>query len=227
MLSYLPFRAKIFLLEIFNEIYLSGANIPQFKNIIVVPILKPGKNPNDASSYRPISLLSCILKTFEHLVKARLEWWVLNRNLLPSCQFGFKKGFGTMDALSTLTTDIQISFTRNNYLCALFLDIKGAYESVNLHILEEKLYESFSIPRKIVQCIIGLFSNRIMYIRNNKNEKIGPRLNNTGLPQGSVLSPLLFNLYTADLHNFITSDVNVVPLSMPFLPVYVFEHLNY
>lgn len=216
MLKYLPYRAKIFLLGIFNEVLLSGSVINNFKSIIVIPILKPGKNPNQASSYRPISLLSCIQKTFERMIKLRLEWWLSVHNLLPPNQFGFKKGFGAMDAVSTIVVDIQNSFSRNNYLCALFLDVNRAYESVCLSILEEKMCESFLIPKQIAKCIIDLFSNRVIYIRNSKNQRIGPRLHNMGLPQGSVLSPLLFNLYTADIHNLTSLQVNIVQYADDF-----------
>lgn len=190
--------------------YLSGCNIDDLKNVIIIPILKPGKDPNCSESYRPISLMSCILKTLERMIKSRLEWWLSNQNLLPLNQFGYKKGFGTIDAVLTLTTDIQISYSRNNYLSTLFLDLKGAYESVNLNILEEKLCKFFFVPNLIARNIINLYSNRLIYVRNSKNERIGPRLNSCGIPQGSVLSPLLFNLYTADIHRLNIPNLKII-----------------
>ena len=225
MLIYLPDNAKKFLLGIFNDIYLYGHDIHQLKNVIVVPIPKPGKNLNCPDSYRPISLLSCILKTLERMVKIRLEWWFLQQNSLPVKQFGFRRGFGTIDAASTLIVDIQNCFSKNNYLCALFLDVKGAYDSVDLLILERKMIEHFAIPHHIARSIVKLYSGRIIYIRNNRNEKIGPRTNTLGLPQGSVLSPLLFNLYTANLHHSDNISLNIVQYADDFC-VYV-EHKKY
>lgn len=216
MLQHLPNRAKVFLLEIFNAMYLAGDNINHLKNIVIIPILKPGKDPNSPDSYRPISLLSCILKIFERLIRQRLEWWLLSNNFLPFNQFGFRKGYGTVDAVLTLTTDIQMCYSRNNYLCALFLDIQGAYESVNLKILENKLADQFSIPKSIAKSICNLYSNRLIYIRNSRNVKIGPRTISSGLPQGSVLSPLLFNLYTVDFHQINTQNLKIVQYADDF-----------
>ena len=71
---------------------MTGNSLDTFKKIIVVPILKSGKDPNRADSYRPISLLSCVLKTLERMIKCRLEWWLHNQKLLPNNQYGFKKG---------------------------------------------------------------------------------------------------------------------------------------
>ena len=76
------------MLEIFNEIYLNGDKIKDFEKVIVVPIQKPGKDPNLGISYGPISLLSCILKTLKRLIKLHLEFWLHNQNLLPAVACG-------------------------------------------------------------------------------------------------------------------------------------------
>ncbi|XP_072400837.1 uncharacterized protein [Diabrotica undecimpunctata] len=82
MLINLPEVAKIHLLHIFNDIIKINKVIDFFKNILFVPILKPGKDLNFVSSYRPISLLSCVFKILERLIKFRLDWWIQKENLL-------------------------------------------------------------------------------------------------------------------------------------------------
>lgn len=214
MLEHLSLNAKQYLLEIFNDVWIKNGSIETWKKIIVVPIHKPNKDPNKPESYRPISLLSCILKTFERMIKYRLEWWLKKNNPLPQNQFGFKQGLGTLNAVSNIVTDIQLCFSKNDYLGAIFLDIQGAYDSVNLHILRKKLLD-FAIPKHLANTITNILHNRELYVRSENNEKIGPRFISVGLPQGSVLSPLLFNIYTADIHNINTS-INVIQYADDF-----------
>ena len=109
-----------------------------WNTVMIIPILKPNKDPCFATSYRPISLPSCIFKTFERLIKARLELWLYIEHPLPANQFGFRKTYGTIDATSTLATDIQSNLTKNEFLMAAFLDFTKAYDSVDLNTLQKK-----------------------------------------------------------------------------------------
>ena len=83
MIKNLPLNAKSYLLSIYNDIWVMGESPTTWNATSVVPILKPNQDPNIASSYRPISLLSCILKTFERLIKSILEWWFSTVHPLP------------------------------------------------------------------------------------------------------------------------------------------------
>ena len=164
MLLHLPNSCKLFLLDILNDIWLKSAELEALKNVVTVPILKHGKDPELASSYRPISLLSCVLKTLERMIKNRLEWWLNNTIPLPHCQFDFKKDLGTRDAVTYLVTDIQNNFSNNTYLGALFLDLKGAYDCINLDILLTEMIK-LSIPGYTAQIIVNLYKHREVYLR--------------------------------------------------------------
>ena len=200
MLFNLPDSGKLFLIDIFSNIFFSGEEVKDLKIVKIVPILKPGKKANISSSYRPISLMSCILKTLERIIKHRLEWWLEFNKLNASYQYGYKRNLSTQHAAGKLITDIQLAHSRNNYLGVIFLDIEGAYNNVNLNTLESKLME-FDIPIPICRNLVRLYRSRQIYLRHQDNTLLGPRLVDQGLPQGSVLSPMLFNIYTSDMEN--------------------------
>ncbi|KAG5874278.1 hypothetical protein JTB14_021095 [Gonioctena quinquepunctata] len=116
ILNNLASLAKRTLLKMFNKWWLENDITKELRDIIVVLILKPNRDPNLTSSYRPISLMSCITKTFERMIKARLEWFLEYISKLPSSQYGSRRGMGTTEAVSQLVTDIQCSLSKNSML---------------------------------------------------------------------------------------------------------------
>ncbi|CAK1595354.1 unnamed protein product [Parnassius mnemosyne] len=175
---------------------------------IIIPILKPDKNPSDGNSYRPIALSSTLCKIMEHLIKNRLEWFVENKGLLAKTQFGFRKGLSTLDSLSVFTSDIRSAFSREESVGAVFLDVSSAYDNVVLPLLKEKMF-LLDIPHRITRIIFNLLSVRSICIRV-QGKLLPPRQIWRGLPQGSVLSPILFNIYTHNLEHSVNSFCKVL-----------------
>lgn len=200
MIRNLPVSGKEFLLGIFNRIYLYGENVKEFRQVIIVPI------PKKDDSLRPISLLSCLMKTLERIIQVRLDWWLNSESVLPSHQYGFRKKMGTQHALCQIVSDIQLNFSRNNYLGAIFLDIEGAYNSVDLNLLQNELVK-LELPSCISANIVSMYRDRDLYLRSKNNVLSGPRRVSQGLAQGAILSPSFFNIYTRDVKHHINAKV--------------------
>lgn len=208
MLSKLPQTIKVALLKNLNKVWQTNAIPQSWKDFIIIPILKPDKDPKKASSYRPISLSSCILKTFERMIKNRLEWWLESQNKLPDYQFGFRKGKSTIDCLLELTTDIHTALTAGQKTIALFLDIAKAYDTVPLNILYHKM-KDMDFPINYIDRIVNLITNRIISLKIS-NKIVTSRTAQVGLPQGGILSSLLFAIFSTDIKKYLPPGVSIL-----------------
>jgi ribonuclease HI len=197
-----------YVLDFFNTC-LEVSEVPDgWKLQKVVPILKPGKDPTSGSSYRPIALSSCFLKLLERLLKYRIEWYVEHNKILSEYQFGFRRGRSSMDNVSILTTDIQIAFTKQEYTFAVFLDIDAAYDNVPISILHNKLMK-IGLPYNVCKLIFNMLSDRSLSIVSRSSPPIVRKVWR-GILQGSVLSPLLFNIFCSDLHSSIDPSCKIL-----------------
>ena len=172
-----------------------------WRRALVVAFPKPMKPIKDPKSYRPISLLCVPYKILERLIYTRIEPIV--DPLLPREQAGFRRGRSTVDQTVLLTQHIEDSFETKKKAGAVFVDLTAAYDTVWHRGLTCKLLRL--LPDKhMVQMIMELIRNRSFTLSIGDSKRSRLRRMRNGLPQGSVLALLLFNIYTYDLPSTIS-----------------------
>lgn len=166
-------------------------------NVIAIP--KPGKNDEITSSYRPISLLCGFGKIFEKLIKNRLVITEQYTDALPNVQFGFREGHSTSHQLLRIgsTATLALNETKSKSMGIISLDIEKAFDAVWHNGLIYKLIKAQFPDYLIKICASYLKDRKFRVVLNNKySDWEGIPY---GVPQGGVLSPVLYNFYTADL----------------------------
>lgn len=113
------------MLSLMNESWRQGQLPKAWKHAVVVPVLKPGKDPSSPSSYRPIALTSVLCKLMERMVTDRLVHFLETKGALVDYQSGFRKGRSTMDNVVALDYEIRRAFANKESLVAVFLDIES------------------------------------------------------------------------------------------------------
>ena len=142
MINHLPDTALEQLVNIYNRI-IKGEQIPKaWRKILIVAFPKPNKNRNNPDNYRPIGLGSCPEKSLEIMIKTRIEWQLENQNYFSRYQMGFRRGMSTTYNIIYITSFINTAFNLNETVIGVFLDIKAAYDHVNIGVLYDYLTEA-------------------------------------------------------------------------------------
>jgi len=188
---------------IVNKCLIEGRFPTKFKHAVVLPTLKKLNLPKEElSSYRPVSNLNFISKVVEKIIQNRLLKHINSFSGLPNFQSAYRMFHSTETALLRVQNDLLLAIEQRKVSALTLLDLSAAFDTVDHVILAERLHSFFGLSGTALSLLSSYLSNRTQSILIG-DELSSPVTLTTGVPQGSILGPLLFSLYTAPLEHLL------------------------
>ena len=189
--------------DITNSSFVTGTFSDDLKEALVRPLHKHPSLELELKNFRPVSNLPYLGKIIEKLACKQIAKYTNSTGQMEKCQSAYRENFSTETALLKVKTDILEAIDKKEVMCLIMLDLSAAFDTVNHHLLLNRLRYRFGVCNKVLAWLESYLTNRTqkVVIQNEDGQKgqSAKKPLTQGIPQGSILGPILFNLFVAPL----------------------------